>query len=90
MPRIEISRVGIEYELLGKPGAHAVALNPGGRYSKDEPGIRELGEALVGGGKCVLLSDRPNCGASDICFGGDNESALQGRILAAYSSALED
>ena len=89
MPRIEISRVGIEYELLGNRGAHAVALNPGGRYSKDTPGIRELGEALVAGGKCALLWDRPNCGASDICFEGDNESALQGRILTQLIRALE-
>jgi pimeloyl-ACP methyl ester carboxylesterase len=89
MPRIEVSEVGIEYELLGKSGAHAVALNPGGRYSKDTPGIRELGEALAAGGKYVLLWDRPNCGASDLCFKGDNESALQGRILTQLIRALK-
>jgi pimeloyl-ACP methyl ester carboxylesterase len=89
MPRVDISGIGIEYELLGKPGAHAVALNPGGRFSKDAPGIRELGEALAAGGKRVLLWDRPNCGASDLCFEGDNESALQGRMLAQLIRTLK-
>ena len=88
MPRIEISGIGIEYELLGKSGAHAVALNPGGRMSKDTPGIRELAEALVAGGKCALIWDRPNCGASDICFEGENESALQERTLTQLIRAL--
>ena len=45
MARILISEVGVEYELLGAPGAPAVAITPGGRFSKDTPGIRELGEA---------------------------------------------
>lgn len=89
MPRIDISGIGIEYELLGAPGAHAVALTPGGRFSKDMQGLRELGEALVAGGKRVLLWDRPNCGASDVCFTGDNESALQGRVLTELIRALD-
>jgi pimeloyl-ACP methyl ester carboxylesterase len=88
MPRIEISGIGIEYELLGTPGAHAVAINPGGRFSKDAPGIRELGEALATGGKRVLLWDRPNCGASDLCLAGGNESALQGRTLTQLIHSL--
>jgi pimeloyl-ACP methyl ester carboxylesterase len=89
MSRIEISGIGIEYELLGKPGGHAVVLNPGGRFPKEIAGLRELGEALVAGGKRVLLWDRPNCGASDICFEGDNESALQGRILTQLIRKLD-
>ena len=35
MSRIEISGIGIEYELLGKAGAPAIALTPGGRFGKD-------------------------------------------------------
>ncbi|TAL04500.1 MAG: alpha/beta hydrolase [Rhodospirillaceae bacterium] len=89
MSRIEISGIGIAYELLGKAGAPAVALTPGGRLSKDTPGLRELAEKLVAGGKRVLLWDRPNCGASDICFDGENESALHGRILTQLIRALD-
>lgn len=89
MARIEISGVGIEYELLGQAGNHAVSITPGGRTSKEAAGIRELGEALAAGGKRVLLWDRPNCGLSDICFEDDSESAMQGRILTGLIRALD-
>ena len=89
MARILISEVGDEYELLGAPGAPAVAITPGGRFSKDTPGIRELGEALAAGGRRVLLWDRPNCGASDIAFDGDGESELHARTLLGLISALD-
>ncbi|WP_425994789.1 alpha/beta fold hydrolase [Caulobacter sp. DWR1-3-2b1] len=82
MARISISSVDIEYELLGEPGAPAVAITPGGRFSKDMPGIGELGQALAAGGRRVLLWDRPNCGASDIAFDTDGESALHARALS--------
>jgi pimeloyl-ACP methyl ester carboxylesterase len=89
MARITINGLGIEYELLGKEGDPAVALTPGGRFPKETPGLRELGEALVQGGKRVLLWDRPNCGASDITFEADTESGLQGRTLAGLIKALD-
>lgn len=89
MPNIKISGIGIEYELLGDPGAHAVALTPGGRFSMQTPGIRELGEALVAGGKRVLLWDRPNAGASDMCFDGVNESQLQAEVLTKLIRELD-
>jgi pimeloyl-ACP methyl ester carboxylesterase len=89
MARIEISGIGIEYELLGAPGAPAVALAPGGRFSMQTAGFRELGEALAAGGKRVLLFDRPNCGASDISFDGENESELQGRVMTQLIRALD-
>jgi pimeloyl-ACP methyl ester carboxylesterase len=89
MARISISGVGVEYELLGPPGAPAVAVTPGGRFSKDMPGIRELGEALAAGGRRVLLWDRPNCGASDISFDGDSESELHARTLLDLIGALD-
>jgi 2-hydroxy-6-oxonona-2,4-dienedioate hydrolase len=89
MPRINISGIEIEYELLGKPGAPAVALTPGGRFPKDILGLPQLGEKLAEGGKRVLLWDRPNCGASDLCFEGDSESELQGRILTKLIRALD-
>ena len=88
MAHLNVSGIGIEYELLGEPGAPAVALTPGGRFAKDTKGLPELADRLVAGGKRVLLWDRPNCGASDICFEGDNESELQGRTLTQLIRAL--
>ncbi|WP_165189004.1 alpha/beta fold hydrolase [Caulobacter soli] len=89
MARISILGVDVEYELLGEPNAPAVAITPGGRFSKDTPGIRELGQALAAGGRRVLLWDRPNCGASDISFDADGESDLHARTLLALIDALD-
>lgn len=89
MSRISVSGLSIEYELLGRPGDPVVVLTPGGRFSKDSPGLHELGEALVRGGKRVLLWDRPNCGASDICFDAPSESELHATTLLSLISALE-
>jgi pimeloyl-ACP methyl ester carboxylesterase len=89
MARIRIDGIGIEYELLGAAGAPAIALTPGGRFSKDTPGLHELAAALVAGSRRVLLWDRPNCGASDICFDGESESALQARCLLGLIRSLD-
>lgn len=89
MSRIEISGIGIDYELLGPRGAPAIALTPGGRFPKDSPGLPELAEALARGGRRVLLWDRPNCGASDLCFDADSESELHARVLIDLIRALD-
>jgi pimeloyl-ACP methyl ester carboxylesterase len=81
MARIEIDGIGVEYELLGPAGAPAIVLTPGGRFAKDTPGLREFGQMLADGGRQVLLWDRPNCGASDICFDAESESELHARVL---------
>jgi len=87
--RIDISGIGIEYELLGEPGAPAVAITPGGRFPMDYPGVRELGLELAAGGKRVLLWDRPNCGYSDISFDAESESLLGARTLTHLIRALD-
>jgi pimeloyl-ACP methyl ester carboxylesterase len=89
MARIEISGLGIEYELLGPKDAPAIALTPGGRFAKDSPGLPELARALAAGGRRVLLWDRPNCGASDVSFDAESESSLQARTLIELIRALE-
>jgi len=89
MARIEIFGLAIEYELLGPKGAPAIALTPGGRFPMDSPGLPELGQAVAAGGRRVLLWDRPNCGASDICFEGESESDLQARTLIELIRTLE-
>jgi pimeloyl-ACP methyl ester carboxylesterase len=89
MARISINGVGVDYELLGDPGAPAVAITPGGRFPMDTPGVRELGQALAAGGKRVLLWDRPNTGGSDISFDGPSESELCGRTLTQLIRELD-
>jgi pimeloyl-ACP methyl ester carboxylesterase len=41
-----------------------------------------MAEELAKHGKQVLIWDRPNCGASDVCFAGSSESATQADTLA--------
>ena len=89
MARQEIDGLGIEYELLGPQGAPAVAITPGGRFSKDVPGIREMGQALADRGHRVLLWDRPNCGASDMRFDPNGELRMQASVPLGLISALE-
>lgn len=89
MARIEIAGIGIDYDLIGPPDAPAVALTPGGRFARDSEGLPELAQALAAGGRRVLLWDRPNCGASDLCFAADSESELHACTLTALIRALE-
>ncbi|MBU6267389.1 MAG: alpha/beta hydrolase [Sphingomonadales bacterium] len=88
MARIELDGVGISYDLLGPEGAPAVVLTPGGRYSKDIPGLPQLGAALADAGLRVLLWDRPNCGASDLHFAGPSEGGMQAGFLVKLVRAL--
>jgi 2-hydroxy-6-oxonona-2,4-dienedioate hydrolase len=85
---IEINGGNVVYEILGKTG-DLIALTPGGRFSKDIPGLRPLANALVKGGYRVLLWDRPNCGASDVQFYGQSESHMRAETLAALITNLD-
>jgi len=89
MPRIEVDGLPISYELLGDEGARPWTLTPGGRFGKDEPGVRETAQALAEHGSRVLIWDRPNCGASAVRFDGDSESQMQADVLAALLRELE-
>lgn len=93
MPRATIDifghAVGIEYELLGDAGAQTFALTPGGRFTMDSPGIREMARDLVAAGKQVLIYDRPNCGHSDVCLAGSSESENQAEALAGLIRDLD-
>ncbi|MEO6093976.1 MAG: alpha/beta hydrolase [Novosphingobium sp.] len=89
MDRMTVNGIGIAYELLGKPGDAAVALTPGGRFTMEVPGLRELAEALVAEGRRVLIYDRPNCGASDACLLGESESEMQAEALSGLIRALD-
>jgi pimeloyl-ACP methyl ester carboxylesterase len=92
MAHAEVDGLTLGYEVIGEGGngdggdrGRTWAITPGGRFSKDDPGVRELAEALVakgGRGDRVLIWDRPNCGESDVCFTGESESAMQADALA--------
>jgi pimeloyl-ACP methyl ester carboxylesterase len=86
--RIDVNGIGIEYEILGA-GDRAAVITPGGRFSKDTPGVRELAEILVADGMRVLIWDRPNTGASDICFDGPSESIQNADTLGGLLKALD-
>jgi pimeloyl-ACP methyl ester carboxylesterase len=85
--RAEINGVSLAYEVVGTGGT-PWAITPGGRFSKDTPGVRQLAEALAERGNSVLIWDRPNCGESDVCFEGSSESAMQGDALAGLLGHL--
>jgi pimeloyl-ACP methyl ester carboxylesterase len=87
MPTADIDGTRIAYEIIGTGGPPWV-ITPGGRFSKDVPGVRELAEALAARGQRVLIWDRPNCGASDVCFTGESESQMQADKLAGLLRAL--
>jgi len=87
MARIDVDGIGVAYEIVGDDGP-AVAITPGGRFSKDTPGVRELAEKLVEGGLRAVIWDRPNTGESDISFEGESESVMNADALAGLIREL--
>src|SRR5262245_15522597 len=87
MPVAEVDGLSIAYEIVGDAGQPWV-ITPGGRFSKDYGGVREFAKALAARGRRVLIWDRPNCGASDVCFRGSSESAMQADALAGLLRQL--
>jgi len=86
MTTCTIGDTTIAYELIGE--GPPFVLTPGGRFSKDVPGIRELALELAGRGNQVLIWDRPNTGASDVSFRGRSESEMQADALAGLLREL--
>jgi pimeloyl-ACP methyl ester carboxylesterase len=79
--------LNISYEVIGD--GQPWAITPGGRFSMDSPGVRELAVALAERGNRVLIWDRPNCGSSDVCFTGESESAMQADVLVELLGQLD-
>jgi 2-hydroxy-6-oxonona-2,4-dienedioate hydrolase len=86
---IEINGGNVVYDLIGDAGAPLIVLTPGGRFSKEIPGLRPLADALAAGGLRVLLWDRPNCGESDVQFYGQTESHMRAETLHGLLTALD-
>lgn len=86
MPRLDINGASLAYEIIGD-GARSVAITPGGRFSRDTPGVRELAEALAANDCRVLIYDRPNCGESEVLFTGTSETRQNADALAGLLRA---
>jgi len=87
VPTAKVNELTIAYEVIGD--GRPWVITPGGRFSKDSPGVRELAQALAARGNRVLIWDRPNCGASDVCFDGQSESEMQADVLAGLLAGLD-
>jgi pimeloyl-ACP methyl ester carboxylesterase len=89
MAKATVDGTTLAYEVIGSGDGRPWAITPGGRFSKDDPGVRELAAALAAEGNRVLIWDRPNCGESDVCFTGPSESAMQADALAGLLRHLD-
>ena len=87
MAQAKVDGLTIGYEVVGT--GRPWVLTPGGRFTKESPGLRELADALAEHGNQVLLWDRPNCGESDVCFAGPSESVMQADVLAGLLRELD-
>lgn len=87
MTTATVHGLSISYEVIGE--GRPWVITPGGRFSKDYGGVRELAEAIAAGGNQVLIWDRPNTGASDVCFSGESESQMQADVLAGLLRELD-
>jgi pimeloyl-ACP methyl ester carboxylesterase len=89
MARATVDGLTLGYEVIGDEGDQPWVITPGGRFTKESPGVRELAVELAGHGNRVLIWDRPNCGESDVCFTGSSESAMQADALVALLTHLD-
>ena len=89
MARATVDGLTLGYELIGAEGGQPWVITPGGRFTKESPGIRELAVELSKAGNRVLVWDRPNCGESDVSFTGSSESAMQADALVALLQHLD-
>jgi pimeloyl-ACP methyl ester carboxylesterase len=88
VPTVTVDGIGLAYEIIGD-GPRTVVITPGGRFSKDTPGVRALSERLAEKGLRALIWDRPNCGESDLCFAGESESLMHADALAGLLRMLD-
>jgi pimeloyl-ACP methyl ester carboxylesterase len=88
VPTMIVNGTGLAYDFIGA-GTRTVVITPGGRFSKDTPGVRALSEKLADKGFRLLIWDRPNCGESDLCLTGESESLMHADALAGLLRALD-
>lgn len=88
MATIEVNGLNIGYEVIGD-GSKTAIITPGGRFSKETPGVKDLAENLAKSGYKTVIWDRPNCGESDVCFDAESESILNADTLAGLLKKLD-
>src|SRR5215472_1064510 len=88
MATAKVDGLTLGYEVIGDRGRPWI-ITPGGRFPKEDAGIRPLAEAIAEAGNRVVIWDRPNCGESDVCFEGATESQMQADYLAALLRHLD-
>jgi len=81
MPVVDLGEYELAYEIYGE--GQPWVITPGGRFSKDYGGVREMAQALADRGRQAIIWDRPNCGESGVNFTGVSESVMQADALAA-------
>jgi len=89
MARATVDGLTLGYEVIGEEGGRPWVITPGGRFTKESPGVRELAVELSKAGNRVLIWDRPNCGESDVSFTGSSESAMQADALVSLLEHLD-
>ena len=87
MPIAVLGDQEIAYEIIGE--GQPWVITPGGRFSKDYGGVRELAQALADQGRKAIIWDRPNCGESSVNFSGVSESIMQADTLGALLRHLD-
>jgi pimeloyl-ACP methyl ester carboxylesterase len=87
MATAEIDGIRIAYDVIGE--GRPWVITPGGRFSKDYGGVRELATALADTGNRVVVWDRPNTGESDVSFDAVSESEMQADALAGLLRHLD-
>ncbi len=87
MTTATVNGITLAYETIGE--GRPWVITPGGRFTKESPGVRELAVELAAHGNRVLIWDRPNCGESDVCFEGASESAMQADALVGLLEHLD-
>jgi pimeloyl-ACP methyl ester carboxylesterase len=88
MSTAKVDGLTLGFEVFGDRGRPWI-ITPGGRFPKEDAGIRPLAEAIAAAGHRAVIWDRPNCGESDVCFEGATESEMQADYLAALLRHLD-
>lgn len=88
MARLEVNGLSIGYEVIGD-GSKTAIITPGGRFSKETPGVKDLAEQLAQFDYKTVIWDRPNCGESDVCFEAESESILNADTLVGLLRKLD-
>ena len=88
MATAKINGLSLAYETIGE--GRPWAITPGGRFTKESPGVRELAAGVWRNTATRSSSGTgPIAAPSDVCFEGSSESAMQADALAGLLAHLD-